>query len=119
MSRLQRPQRHNPLRPYMDQEPNCNNNSIDSFSSPTFPSSSGGTNTPLSSDSEIGGRAGRQLSEKKMDHQIYIGSGGGTGIQGLKEPREIVRKRVAIMTICGLVVAAIITIAILGVKKIL
>ncbi|GAA5951536.1 hypothetical protein JCM3765_005963 [Sporobolomyces pararoseus] len=114
MSRLQRPQRHNPLRPYM-------NDSSDSFS-PTFPSSSGGTNTPLSSDSEVGRGGGSsgttrgELSEK-MDHQIYMG--GGTGMQGLKEPKEIVRKRVAIMTICGLVVAAIITIAILGVKKIL
>lgn len=40
-------------------------------------------------------------------------------MQGLKEPKEVVRKRVTIMTVCGLVVAAIITIAILGVKKIL
>ncbi|GAA5906012.1 uncharacterized protein JCM6883_002524 [Sporobolomyces salmoneus] len=116
-------QRHNPLRPYMD--------SSDSLPQ-TFPSSSGGTNTPLSSASEseelaggggsssraIGGihRGGQQSEKGKEQHEIYMG---GTGMQRLKEPKAIVRKRVTIMIICGLVIAAIITIAILGVKKLL
>ncbi|GAA5884709.1 hypothetical protein JCM16303_005240 [Sporobolomyces ruberrimus] len=112
-------QRHDPLRPYTP--------SYDSFT-PPFTNSTGGTNTPTSSsDSEGPGgtsegererrrERGRRGPNEKHD-AIYMG--GGTGMSGSKEPKEVVRKRVTIMTICGLVIAAIITIAVLGIKKVL
>jgi len=94
MPNLQRPQRHNPLRPYvrissslnkaknklinldynLEQIDQSNTESSDSFSQP-FQSTTDGTSTPLSSDSEGGMRAGppRRGMSEKQDHQIYMG----------------------------------------------
>ncbi|GAA6015788.1 hypothetical protein JCM11491_002480 [Sporobolomyces phaffii] len=130
-------QRYNPTRPYVSTP------SYDSFTPPA--TSAGGASTPASSSSASAGsdsdrsssdpRAARaaaavlvrnrggsvgakdKLRATTKDEAIYMG--GGTGVVGLKEPKAVVRKRVTFMIISGLIIAAIITVAVLGVKKIL
>ncbi|GAA5929828.1 uncharacterized protein JCM15063_004634 [Sporobolomyces koalae] len=111
----QQPQRHNPLRPYTP--------SYDSFT-PPFTNSTAGSSTPVSESSgselEIDQTAGSRRPRPAVNekHEVLY-MGGGTGMEKSTEPKHIARKRTTIMIVCGTIVAAIITVAILGVKKIL
>ncbi|GAA6059194.1 hypothetical protein JCM10212_005539 [Sporobolomyces blumeae] len=120
-------QRHNPLRPYPPDP------SYDSLAPP----STSGANTPHSHSTASGSDAssaiglggggggryfatsergpGRGPDEREKHEVLYMG---GTGQAKLKEDPAIVRKRAIIMVSCGTIVAAVVALAVLGVKGI-
>ncbi|GAA6039176.1 hypothetical protein JCM8097_000454 [Rhodosporidiobolus ruineniae] len=106
-------------------------------SAPYAQSASGGSSPASSSDGVDGAFAALQGQRRGRPHQqqqtwtpppppVHQGQGkhevvhvGGTGVLEAREDPRLKWKRVSLMVICGLVVVAIIAVAVLGCKKLL